>query len=117
MELPNLAEYGQHRDVAEAEFEGVPVPGLSATFYRRPVGERLATVGHYTYQGRDLLMAWGFVDEARCRFSSVVDADGGWQPPTPGCPDVAVRRADGDRGPVLGFTVRGADGRWVDGVN
>lgn len=96
-----------------ATLEGVAVPGLRARFYRRKLsGGRLASVGHYTYAGRELLMAWGFVDEEHCRFHAVRDdaADGQWGPTVGGCPTVDVVR-DGDR--VVGLRVLAADGSWA----
>ncbi|MEV4349658.1 hypothetical protein AB0J83_34805 [Actinoplanes sp. NPDC049596] len=109
--LPDLSEYRLHRTVADAPFEGVPVPGLSAEFYRRPDGERVASVGRYSYGGRDLLLAWGYVDEEHCRQSAVHDAaSGGWHRPTDGCPAVRVERA-GDE--VIGLAVRTPGGEWL----
>ncbi|GGJ90699.1 hypothetical protein GCM10010123_20720 [Pilimelia anulata] len=113
MKIPDLAGYDLHRTAEDAEFEGVAVPGLTARFYRRPAGRRIASVGHYTYAGRELLLAWGYVDEEHCRASAVRGADG-WEPATRGCPTVRVRRAGGDAdGPVAGFAVRDRRGRWI----
>ncbi|WP_033341476.1 hypothetical protein [Catenuloplanes japonicus] len=110
MNLPDLRTYRLHRTLPEADFEGVPVPGLHAEFYRRPVGDRIASVGRYSYNGRRLLLAWGYVGEEHCRYSAVRDPRRGWQPATQGCPDVRVVR-DGEA--VTGFAVRDARGRWL----
>ena len=110
VDLPDLTEYRLHRVADEADFEGTAVPGLSAEFYRRDEDGRLASVGRYAFDGRTLLLAWGYVDEEHCRFSAVAGVDGAWQTPVPGCPEVRVLR-DGDA--VSRLTVRGADGAWV----
>lgn len=109
--LPDLSDYELHRVVEDAPFEGVAVPGLSAVFYRRAEGDRIASVGRYSFDGRDLLMAWGYVDEEHCRQSAVHDARaGGWQHPGDGCPVVRVERA---RGEVVGLAVRTPHGDWI----
>jgi hypothetical protein len=109
--VPDLSGYRLHRRVQDAEFEGVAVPGLRAEFFRRPEGARTATVGRYHYGGRELLLAWGFVDEPHCRYSCVRRPDGRWGTPTAGCPEVRVVRDDGGR--VAGFQVRDEHGRWT----
>ncbi|NUT36660.1 MAG: hypothetical protein HOV79_26700 [Hamadaea sp.] len=111
--VPDLAEYALHRTADPATFEGVPVPGLAARFYRRdePGTGRLHSVGRYWLRGRELLMAWGYVDEEHCRFSSVRDERTGWGAVTSGCPIVELVR-DGD-GHVVGFAVQAADGSWI----
>jgi hypothetical protein len=109
--LPDLSEYRLHRTETDAAFEGVAVPGLSAAFYHRADGDRVATVGRYSYDGRALLIAWGYADEEHCRHSAVRDAaTGGWHRPTEGCPTVRVERA-GDE--VTGLSVRTPAGDWV----
>lgn len=110
MRLPDLSAYRLHRTVAEAAFEGVPVPGLSAEFFRRDEAGRLASAGRYRLRGRELLLAWGYVDEQHCRFSAVRAADGRWSAPMPGCPQVRVIRSGGS---VTGLVVRDPDGRWI----
>ncbi|MDI6100276.1 hypothetical protein QLQ12_16850 [Actinoplanes sp. NEAU-A12] len=88
----------------DAEFEGVAVPGLRADFYRRPDGDRIASVGRYSYQGRTVLMAWGYVDEEHCRQHAIHDPRAGWHAVVDGCPDVRL---------AGGFEVRTPDGRWL----
>lgn len=95
--IPELSGYWLHRVEESAGFEGVPVPGLSARFYRRDDGGRLASVGQYFYRGRELLRAWGYVDEYHCRFSAARGVDGGWGPAVACCPTVNLVR-DGERG-------------------
>ncbi|GAA0486193.1 hypothetical protein Ade02nite_09910 [Paractinoplanes deccanensis] len=109
--LPDLSEYCLDRTVADASFEGVAVPGLSAEFYRRADGDRVATVGRYSYAGRELLMAWGYADEQHCRHSAVHDpASGRWHRATDGCPTVRVERSGGE---VIGLAVRTPGGDWL----
>ncbi|SDS78449.1 hypothetical protein [Actinoplanes derwentensis] len=88
MTLPDLTAYVPHRITADADFEGTVVPGLRAEFFRRPDGDRIASVGRYSYLGREVLMAWGFVDEQHCRWHAVHDPVDGWQATVDGCPDI-----------------------------
>jgi hypothetical protein len=112
--LPDLSGYRLHRVAVDAEFESVAVPGLRAEFFRRtgPDG-RVASVGRYRHGGRELLMAWGFVDEEHCRYSAVRGTDGIWGPPMPGCPRVSILR---EGAIVVGLEVQAADGSWVGGA-
>ncbi|MGX6607514.1 hypothetical protein ACWKSP_36120 [Micromonosporaceae bacterium Da 78-11] len=110
MAWPDLRGYHPHRAQTDAPFEGVPVPGLRAEFFRRPEGDRIATVGRYSIGGRDLLMAWGYTDEDHCRHNAVRDGAGGWHPPAEGCPDVRLVR-DGQA--VVGLAVRAPTGEWL----
>ncbi|MFI6761019.1 hypothetical protein ACIBF5_17975 [Micromonospora sp. NPDC050417] len=112
MTLPDLGAYRLQRSESDAAFEGVAVPGLTARFYHRDDNGRTATVGRYWYGGRELLMAWGYADEEHCRASAVRAADGGWHPPTVGCPSVRVVR-ERPEAAVVGFEVRTPDGRWI----
>ncbi|MEU8657411.1 hypothetical protein [Actinoplanes philippinensis] len=104
MSLPDLTTYAPHRSTLDAEFEGTVVPGLRADFYRRADGDRVASVGRYSYRGRDVLMAWGYVDEKHCRQHAVHSVHG-WSTVADGCPD---GRLDGGR-----FEVRTPDGEWL----
>ncbi|HEY8533017.1 MAG TPA: hypothetical protein VIL44_03955 [Micromonospora sp.] len=88
MDLPDVSAYRLHRVVPDIDLDGVVVPGLTATFYRRDEGDRIRTVGVYRYAGVAVVMAWGFVGEAHCRYTAVRRTDGGWDPPRPGCPPV-----------------------------
>lgn len=94
----------------DASFEGVPVPGLRADFFRRVENGRTASVGRYSMCGRDLLLAWGYVDEEHCRHNAVRDPAGGWHPATDGCPEVELIRDGPD---VVGLAVRAPTGEWV----
>ncbi|MET0415563.1 MAG: hypothetical protein ABW022_06025 [Actinoplanes sp.] len=107
--LPDLTDYRPHRTVQDAPFEGCAVPGLRAEFFRRPEGDRTATVGRYWWAGREVLMAWGYTDEEHCRHNAVRGPDG-WHPAADGCPEVELIR-DGQA--VVGLAVRSADGDWV----
>lgn len=86
------------------------MPGLRADFYRRRDGSRIASVGRYSYGGRDVLMAWGYTDEEHCRRHAVHDPALGWQAVVDGCPDVRFVRV-GDA--VVGLEVRAPSGEWV----
>ena len=108
--LPDLTRYRPHRTVADAPFEGVPVPGLRAEYFHRAEGDRVATVGRYSIGGRDLLMAWGYADEDHCRHNAVRDPAGGWYPAADGCPDVRLVRAGRA---VVGLAVRAPTGEWL----
>ncbi|NMO54729.1 hypothetical protein HH310_26520 [Actinoplanes sp. TBRC 11911] len=89
------------------------MPGLRADYFRRAAGYRIATVGRYSIGGRDLLMAWGYVDEEHCRHNAVRNDDGtGWHPAADGCPEVELIR-DGQA--VVGLAVRAPTGHWVRG--
>ena len=110
MSLPDLTTFASHRAVTDAAFEGVEVPGLTAEFFRRPAGDRIATVGRYSRDGRELLMAWGFVDEAHCRHWAARDPDGNWHPAADGCPVVQVLR---DADAVVGLAIQTPDGAWI----
>jgi hypothetical protein len=110
--MPDLTGFRRPRVVSDAVLEGVTVPGLRAEFFRRAEGDRIASVGRYSMGGRDLLMAWGFVDEEHCRHNAVRDPAGGWHPPSDGCPDVELIRDGRD---VVGLAVRAPSGEWVRG--
>ena len=110
MSLPDLASYAPHRSLPDADFEGTSVPGLRADFYRRAEGDRVASVGRYSYLGRELLMAWGYVDEEHCRRHAVREPGGGWQAVVEGCPEVRLIREDDA---VVGLEVRTPADGWV----
>lgn len=110
--LPDLDRYRLHRTAENAELDGVAVPELAARFYRCELpGGRLASVGHYTLAGRDLLMAWGYVDETHCRSHTVRADEDRWGPVVDGCPRVDFVH---DAGHVVGLRVQAADGAWTD---
>jgi hypothetical protein len=110
--IPDISDFFLHRAVDDAALEGVAVPGLRAEYFRRDEGDRIATVGRYSYGGRELLLAWGFVDEEHCRHNAVRDPGGGWHPAVDGCPQVELIR-DGQA--VVGLAVRAPTGEWVPG--
>jgi hypothetical protein len=85
---PDLALYAQHRQARDATLDGVTVPGLHGTYYRRTDGSRVATVGVYRYDDVELFWAWGYADEAHCAFHAVRQPDGEWSPARRGCPRV-----------------------------
>jgi hypothetical protein len=109
VDVPDLTDYRIHRAVDAAEFEGVAVPGLSVRFLRRVHTGRVESIACYRHRGQELLLAWGFVDEAHCRWHSV-HVDGEWQEPRAGCPEVRVFK-EGQR--VVGFAVRDGRGTWL----
>lgn len=111
MSLPDLSAYVPYRSTGDADFEGTTVPGLRADFYRRPDGDRVASVGCYSYDGSKVLMAWGFVDERHCRWHAVHDPVRGWQAVVDGCPDVRFVRDGGEQ--VVGIELRTPDGVWL----
>lgn len=88
MHLPDLSEYRLHRVIDDIDLDGVVVPGLRGSFFRRPSGARVHTVGRYEYAAGPVLMAWGYVGEEHCRFTALHQPDGSWGPPQPGCPPV-----------------------------
>ena len=108
MDVPDLAEYRPHRVDDTVVLDGVPVPGLTAQFHRRPAPEGERSVGIYHHAGIEVLMAWGYVTEPHCRAHRVREPDGPWGPPRPGCPD--VRPADPTGAPPA---VRCASGAWL----
>jgi hypothetical protein len=95
VDLPDLTHYRPHRVVDDIDLAGVVVPGLRGSFHRRPAGSRTGSVGVYSYAGVELFMAWGYVGEEHCRFTSYRRGDGQWTAARPGCPDVHVLR-DGE---------------------
>ncbi|GIE68692.1 hypothetical protein Apa02nite_048000 [Actinoplanes palleronii] len=110
MDLPELSEFVPHRTEDDASFEGMTVPGLRAEFFRRPEGDRVASVGRYSLGDQELLLAWGYVDEEHCRHNAVRDRAGGWHPAVAGCPQVELIR----EGPaVVGLAVQASTGDWI----
>jgi hypothetical protein len=99
-----LSDYRLHRVIENIDLDGVVVPGLRGSFFRRPYGTRTQTVGLYEYDGSALFMAWGYVGEEHCRFTALRRDDGSWQAPRPGCPDVSPHHSDGR---VTALTVGG----------
>ncbi|NUO61639.1 MAG: hypothetical protein HOV71_03100 [Hamadaea sp.] len=87
---PDLALYRPHREAFDVTVEGLRVPGLHATYYSRPESARVATVGVYRFSGSEIFMAWGYADEAHCRWTAYRQPDGSWTDPQPGCPDATV---------------------------
>jgi hypothetical protein len=108
--LPDLRTYRLHRVLDQAAFEGTPVPGMRAEFFHRDEAARTASVGRYSYGGKEILLAWGFTDEEHCRYSAVRDADDRWRPPTAGCPRVRILRDGTD---VTGIQVGDGSGGWL----
>ncbi len=86
--MPDLSTYRLHRVVEDSPVWGVTVPGLRVAYYRH--GGR-ATAGLYAYQGVEIFVAWGYLDERHCRFHAFRDPDGDWEPPQPGCPRVRAQ--------------------------
>jgi hypothetical protein len=107
MYLPDLSVYDLHRTVGDSPVRGVPVPGLTATYFRRSGPGRTATAGLYAYQGVELFVAWGYAGERHCRFHAFRDLDGGWEQARPGCPRVRAVQAGGQ---VTGLLLRTRSG-------
>lgn len=108
-ELPLLTEFTFHKTLLDVDFEGVPMTGLDADFYRRPVGDRLLSVGVYRFAGAETHRAWGWVGEEHCSWHAYRDpVSGGFDGPYRGCPDLRVLSApEGPYGFELGSAGRG----------
>ena len=110
MEAPDLAHYHPYETVDDIDLEGVVVPGLRGEFLRRDAGDRVATVGLYSYAGRELFKVWGYVGEEHCRYFAVLGVDGTWEKPQAGCPRVRVIE---DANGVAALALRSATGVWL----
>jgi hypothetical protein len=105
--LPRLADFTHHKTLRDIDFDGVHIPGLDAAFYRRPVGDRLLSVGVYRFRGAETHRAWGWVGDAHCSWHAYrTGGPEAFAGPFPGCPPLRVL---GDAGAVLGFEL-GAGG-------
>ncbi|HIW61418.1 MAG TPA: hypothetical protein H9881_03090 [Candidatus Stackebrandtia excrementipullorum] len=93
--VPDLASFSLHKIVYDVDFDGVPVPGLVAAFYRRPDGDRVLSVGVYMADGVELFRAWGHTDEAHCAHHAITCPDGTLDGPHIGCPEVTASMEDG----------------------
>ncbi|GAB3223285.1 hypothetical protein GCM10027447_10860 [Glycomyces halotolerans] len=103
-ELPQLADFTFRKTLRDVDFDGHPVPGLVADFYRRPVAGRLLSVGVYRFGGAETHRAWGWVGEAHCSWHAYRDPAGAFIGPFPGCPAFRVLVADGR---AFGFDLGG----------
>ncbi|AEV83954.1 hypothetical protein ACWT_2487 [Actinoplanes sp. SE50] len=110
VKFPEMSEFELHRTEEQASLDGQRVPGLRAEFFRRADGDRVASVGRYSLGGRELLLAWGYVDEEHCRHNAVRAKSGSWFPAEAGCPDVRLIK-DGQA--VIGLAVRASTGEWM----
>jgi hypothetical protein len=108
--MPEMSEFEPHRVEFDASLDGTKVPGLLAEFFRRPEGDRIASVGRYSLGGAELLLAWGYVDEPHCRHNAVRKKGGGWYPAEAGCPRIEFIR-NGQA--VVGLAVRASTGEWL----
>lgn len=95
-EIPHLADFTFHKTLPDIDFDGVPLVGLDADFYRRPVGNRLLSVGVYRFGGSETHRAWGWVGEEHCAWHAYRDPEAGFDGPHEGCPLLRVLR-EGDR--------------------
>jgi hypothetical protein len=87
-EIPHLADFTYHKTLPDIDFDAIPVPGLDADFYRRPIGDRLLSVGVYRFGGAETHRAWGWVGEAHCSWHAYRNpAIDGFDGPFRGCPD------------------------------
>lgn len=90
-EIPHLADFTYHKTLPDIDFDAIPVPGLDADFYRRPVGPRLLSVGVYRFGGEETHRAWGWVGEAHCSWHAYRNpATGGFDGPFRGCPELRL---------------------------
>lgn len=90
-EIPHLADFTYHKTLPDIDFDAIPVPGLDADFYRRPVGDRLLSVGVYRFAGAETHRAWGWVGEAHCSWHAYRNpATGGFDGPFRGCPELRL---------------------------
>ncbi len=106
-ELPQLTDFTFHKTLRDVDFDGVPIAGLDADFYRRPVAGRLLSVGVYRFAGAETHRAWGWVGEEHCSWHAYRDpASGGFDGPFRGCPELRVLTAD--EGPY-GFELGAGD--------
>lgn len=102
-EIPHLADFTYHKTLPDIDFETIPVPGLDADFYRRPVGDRTLSVGVYRFGGAETHRAWGWVGEAHCSWHAYRNpATGGFDGPFQGCPVFRLLR---EGGRLTGFTL------------
>jgi hypothetical protein len=96
-EIPHLADFTFHRTLPDIDFDEIPVTGLDADFYRRPVGDRTLSVGVYRFGGAETHRAWGWVGEPHCSWHAYRDpATGAFDGPFQGCPRMRLL-LDGDR--------------------
>jgi hypothetical protein len=110
VKAPNLAQFRPYSVIEDIDLDGVVVPGLRAEFLRREVGGRTAMVGRYSYSGRDVFQAWGYLDEEHCRYFAVYGVDGRLEAAQAGCPRVRVL-SDGSA--VAGLALHSASGVWL----
>ena len=90
-EIPHLADFTFHKTLPDIDFDAVPIPGLDADFYRRPVGDRLLSVGVYRFRGTETHRAWGWVGEAHCSWHAYRNpVTGGFDGPFEGCPEMRL---------------------------
>lgn len=112
MALPDLSQFRLHKVIDDIDLDGVVIPGLRGSFHRR--GKE--TAGLYTYEGREIFCAWGYVGEEHCRFTAY-RRRGGWTPPHAGCPELdTVLALIGPVPPPAAYAADSGSGRLVSGV-
>lgn len=95
-EIPHLADFTFHKTLPDIDFESIPVPGLDADFYRRPVGDRTLSVGVYRFRGSETHRAWGWVGEEHCSWHAYRNpVTNGFDGPFRGCPEFRLLREGG----------------------
>lgn len=95
-EIPHLADFTYHKTLPDIDFEAIPVPGLDADFYRRPIGDRTLSVGVYRFGGAETHRAWGWVGEEHCSWHAYRNpVTGGFDGPFQGCPVFRLLREGG----------------------
>jgi hypothetical protein len=110
VKAPNLAHFRPYMVIEDIDLDGVVVPGLRAEFQRREAGGRTAMVSRYSYSGRDVFQAWGYLEEEHCRYFAVYGVDGRLEAAQSGCPRVRVL-TDGTR--IAGLALHSASGVWL----
>jgi len=80
-------------------YDGVSIPGLHQDVYQKEDGNRLLSVGIFSYKGQKAYLAWGYADEPHCSFHALLSEDSHVQEVRDGCPHViSVKNKTGEVG-------------------
>lgn len=93
-----------YREKNEVLIDGVMIPGLVASYFKKYIGPHTITMGVYrTRAGKNIFRSWGVMEDERCcRFHQIADSNGVWLPSIPGSPSVAPYN---EGGKVLGLQI------------